>query len=229
MGTRLAALVRHLEAQAWTVRHRTDSTLSRERVSSDRPDLVLIGHGPHAPAQPSCQAVLRPGSTFSVAVVSEGPDEEVERILALETGAEDWLGPDCSPREAFARLRVILRRRAPPPKSTAKGEAEDVPWVVIGEFRFTPDTGSLQRGLDLWALRGAEAAILSALCRQPDHPLHRTELLAAAYGPDTDVHARAVDATLVRLRRLIEPDPVMPRYLQTVRAHGYVFRPQGRA
>ncbi|MBT3305419.1 MAG: response regulator [Alphaproteobacteria bacterium] len=141
--------------------------------------------------------------------------EPENRIDGLERGADDYLVKPFEPKELLLRLHNILRRLPSPgtPPSDVK----------LGEVLFVPSRGELIRDGQPIRLTDVEAALLSALARQPGEILSREELitLTGAGGG-----GRAIDVQVTRLRRKIENDPKLPRYLQTVRGKGYVLRPE---
>ncbi|MFQ5764337.1 MAG: response regulator [Rhodospirillales bacterium] len=140
--------------------------------------------------------------------------EPEDRITGLERGADDYLVKPFEPRELLLRLNNILRRAPAPSDPDAD--------VQMGEVLFRPARGELSRGGDPIRLTDVEAALLAALARRPGEVLSREELirLTGAGGG-----GRAVDVQVTRLRRKIEQNPKLPRYLQTVRGKGYVLRP----
>ncbi|MDP6805452.1 MAG: response regulator [Rhodospirillales bacterium] len=140
--------------------------------------------------------------------------ETADRIKGLELGADDYLAKPFEPRELLLRIHSILRRR-PRPK--------DVPGrVVLGEVDFDLTRHELRRGGSLVRLTSVEAKLLAALAERAGVVLSRDELnqLTGASGG-----GRAVDVQVTRLRRKIEPDPRLPRYLRTIRGQGYVLHP----
>ena len=148
--------------------------------------------------------------------------ETDNRIEGLERGADDYLPKPFEPRELVLRLKSLLRRAAAP--STAEPAAATPPpaEVKLGELRFDPLRMVLLRGEQAVRLTTAEASLLRLLAEQPGEIISRetlTERGAIAGG------VRAVDVQVTRLRRKVEPDPKLPRYLQTVRGRGYVLRP----
>ena len=140
--------------------------------------------------------------------------EPENRIEGLERGADDYLVKPFEPKELLLRLHNILRRLPSPSEPLAD--------VKLGEVVFFPDRGELNRRDQPIRLTDVEAALLGALARQPGEILSREELihLTGASGG-----GRAIDVQVTRLRRKIEQDPKLPRYLQTVRGKGYVLRP----
>jgi len=141
--------------------------------------------------------------------------ESDDRIAGLEAGADDYLAKPFEPRELLLRIRSILRRAVPP---RAEAPAE----IRMGDVVFDPARELLIRGGDPIHLTSVEAALLCALSETPGSILSREDLIDRTGG---GASGRAIDVQVTRLRRKIEPDPKLPRYLQTVRGQGYVLRP----
>ena len=142
--------------------------------------------------------------------------ETDDRILGLELGADDYLIKPFEPRELLLRINSILRR-----------VPEDVDEIVLteahlGEFIFNLEREELRHGNEVVGLTNAEARLLKIFAEKPGAIFTRENLLnlVAPGGED-----RTVDVQVNRLRHKIEPDVKMPRYLQTVRGQGYIFRP----
>lgn len=145
---------------------------------------------------------------------AEAPD----RIAGLTSGADDYLPKPFEPDELLLRIQAILRR-APPP-SAAPAE------IRFGPFRFDLGREELLHNIDGGSeqpvrLTAAEASLLKVLAARPDAPVSRQELLQRSRISGNE---RTVDVQVTRLRRKIESDPRLPRYLQTVRGAGYVLR-----
>ena len=143
---------------------------------------------------------------------------EIDRVVGLEIGADDYVVKPFSPRELVARVKAVLRRRAP------AGEVKEV--AEAGEVRLDASTREvLVRGepVDLSAL---EFRLLHFLVSNPRRIFSRDRLLDGVWGRDRFVTPRTVDVHIRRLRSKIEVDPENPRYLQTVRGSGYRFLPQ---
>jgi two-component system phosphate regulon response regulator OmpR len=154
--------------------------------------------------------------------------EDVDRIIGLEMGADDYLPKPFNPRELVARVHAVLRRQAaagPPGAPATDGGAP----VSFGGM--TVDLGKrtlLREGKEL-SLTTGEFALLKVLVTHPRTPLSRDKLMELARGREYEVFDRAIDVQVSRLRKLIEPDPTKPTYIQTVWGFGYVFVPDGQA
>jgi two-component system phosphate regulon response regulator OmpR len=138
--------------------------------------------------------------------------EPGDRIKGLEKGADDYLAKPFEPRELLLRIHSILRRLPRRPEMLLE--------VRLGRVTFDPVQGELRRDGVPVRLTDAEAALLRRLAEEPGSILSRDELSL-----NTGTGGRAVDVQVTRLRRKIEPDPKLPRYLQTVRGKGYVLWP----
>ena len=165
---------------------------------------------------------LRAASNFLPIIMLTGKGDDIDRILGLEIGADDYLPKPCNPRELVARIRAVLRRRqtAPPGAPTIDGAA-----ISFGRFRLSPTSRSLACDGALVILTTGEFAVLYALVTHPGETLSRDRLLTLARGRERGAFDRSIDVQMSRLRRLIEADPAKPRYLQTVWGAGYVFVP----
>jgi len=145
--------------------------------------------------------------------------ETADRIAGLEAGADDYLAKPFEPKELLLRINAILRR-APAPV------AQKVPKVMtFGPVRYDADRGELWRGEDPVRLTATEAALMRILAARPGEAVSRTELVDELSRGGDQTQERAVDVQITRLRRKVEADPKLPRYLQTVRGAGYMLAP----
>lgn len=151
--------------------------------------------------------------------------EDVDRIVGLEMGADDYIPKPFNPRELLARIHAVLRRR---PVADAPGAPSMIDEVVkFGEFELDLGTRVLRKKGEPVPLTTGEFAVLKAFARHPKQPLSRDKLMEIARGREYEAFDRSLDVQVSRLRKMIEPDPSKPRFLQTVWGVGYVFIPDG--
>src|SRR5512139_1736194 len=149
-----------------------------------------------------------------------------DRIVGLEMGADDYLPKPFNPRELLARINAVLRRRAPDDAPGAP--SADTEPVHFGEFVLDLATRTLTKNGEDVPLTTGEFAVLKAFARHPRVPLSREKLMEMARGREYEAFDRSLDVQISRLRKLVEPDPSKPRYIQTVWGLGYVFIPDGQ-
>ena len=170
---------------------------------------------------------LRAEKDMTPVIMLTARGEDVDRILGLELGADDYLGKPFNPRELLARIHAVLRRR---PRQDAPGAPSMENEVVkFGDFELDLGTRVLKKNGEIVPLTTGEFAVLKAFARHPRQPLSRDKLMELARGREYEAFDRSLDVQVSRLRKLLEPDPSKPRYLQTVWGLGYVFIPDGHA
>jgi two-component system, OmpR family, phosphate regulon response regulator OmpR len=168
---------------------------------------------------------LRAANDRTPIIMLTAKGEDVDRIVGLEVGADDYLGKPFNPRELLARIHAVLRRR---PQQEAPGSPSSENEVVhFGPFTFDLGARTLHRDTDELPLTTGEFAMLKALVRHPRQPLSREKLAQLARGRDFEPFDRSLDVQVSRLRKLVETDATNPRYIQTVWGVGYVFVPDG--
>ncbi len=170
---------------------------------------------------------LRAANDRTPIIMLTAKDEDVDRIVGLEVGADDYLGKPFNPRELLARIHAVLRRRPPSEAPGAPSSESEV--VNFGPYVFALSARTLARdGKDV-PLTTGEFAMLKALVRHPRQPLSREKLAQLARGREFEPFDRSLDVQISRLRKLIEQDASSPRFIQTVWGVGYVFVPDGNA
>lgn len=194
-----------------------------ERVLRDNPvDLMVLDLMlPDRSGLEICRDLRAAGNTLPIVMLTAKGDD-VDRILGLEIGADDYLPKPCNPRELAARIRAVLRRhQTQPPGAPAQEGAV----VEFGPFRLRPTSRVLERDGTPVSLTTGEFAVLYALVSHPGETLSRERLLTLARGRQRGSFDRSIDVQMSRLRRIVEKDPAKPRYIQTVWGAGYVFVP----
>ena len=151
--------------------------------------------------------------------------EDVDRIVGLEMGADDYIPKPFNPRELLARIHAVLRRRPAADAPGAPSMTDEV--VKFGEFELDLGTRVLRKNGEPVPLTTGEFAVLKAFARHPKQPLSRDKLMEIARGREYEAFDRSLDVQVSRLRKMIEPDPSKPRFLQTVWGVGYVLIPDG--
>ncbi len=202
-----------------------DKQLARERYDLIVLDLMLPGEDGLAICRRLRSDKAAPGSTPAIIMLTAKGDE-VDRIVGLEMGADDYLPKPFNPRELVARVNAVLRRRQPagPPGAPA-GENEV---LRFGAFEFNLATRSLTRDGKPVALTTGEYSVLKVLVQHPRTPLSRDKLMELARGREYGVFDRSIDVQISRLRKIVEDDHAHPRHIQTVWGFGYVFVPDGK-
>ena len=168
---------------------------------------------------------LRAANDRTPIIMLTAKGEDVDCIVGLEVGADDYLGKPFNPRELLARIHAVLRRR---PQQEAPGApAGENEVVSFGSFVFDLGARTLRKDSEDLPLTTGEFAMLKTLVRHPRQPLSREKLAQLARGREFEPFDRSLDVQVSRLRKLVEIDASNPRYIQTVWGVGYVFVPDG--
>ena len=146
--------------------------------------------------------------------------DEVDRIVGLEMGADDYLPKPFNPRELLARVNAILRRQ----QHNSIQNTKDV--FEFGDFSFDISSRSLHKNEQEIQITAGEYDLLRVFAERPKQPLSRDQIMQLAKGKELDVFDRSIDVQISRLRRLIEKDPNKPKFLQTKWGFGYIFIPE---
>jgi DNA-binding response OmpR family regulator len=163
---------------------------------------------------------LRDESAIPIIMLT-GRQEEADRVMGLELGADDYLTKPFSPRELLARIRTVLRRRR---AEVRQGRPEGIRAYRFDGCELNLNTRRLTMSDgQTVALSNGEFSLLVVLLGAPDRILSRDQLLDMSRLHNDEVFNRSVDAQIMRLRRKIEPDPASPRYIRTERGVGYLF------
>lgn len=160
---------------------------------------------------------LRQRSTVPIIMVT-ARDDEIDKVVGLELGADDYVTKPYSPRELVARIRAVLRRRAEPEELSSKT-------MEAGPVRLDVDRHTVSVGGQAVSLPLKEFELLELLLRNAGRVLTRGQLIDRIWGADYVGDTKTLDVHVKRLRAKIEPEPGTPRYLVTVRGLGYKYEP----
>lgn len=212
----------YLGDSGFAVETAEDGTAMWQALGRGMPDAIVLDLMMPGEDGLSLARRLRSQSNVPILMLS-ARGEEIDRVVGLEMGADDYLAKPFSPRELLARLRALLRR-------SQGHEAEVSPQAGaagFGPFRLDLASHRLTRdGVEV-KLSTAEFALLRIFVEHPLRVLSRDVLIDRLKGYERDPFDRSVDTRVTRLRRKIEPNPAEPVYVRTVRGEGYLFNPRG--
>jgi two-component system OmpR family response regulator/two-component system phosphate regulon response regulator OmpR len=212
----------YLAAQGYRVETAGDAQELDALLAKAWPDLVVLDWMMPGEDGLSVARRLRAQPGFPPIIMLSARGEDVDRIIGLEVGADDYLPKPFNPRELLARIRAVLRRQTP----AVSPQAARV--VRFGPFAVNLDARSLARdGVDI-QLTGGEYALLEIFVTHPNRALTRDWLMDQLRGFERDPFDRSIDVRVNRLRKKIEDDPANPAYIRTQRGQGYMFVPQGK-
>ena len=220
-------LQRYLTEQGFAVTTVSDAPGMDRLLAKERFDLLVLDiMMPGEDGLAACRRLRGTRNTIAIIMLTAKGDD-VDRILGLEMGADDYLPKPFNPRELVARINAVLRRRgaAAPPGSPSADATE----VSFGGMTLNLATRTLMRDGKALSLTTGEFALLKVLVTNPRVSLSRDKLMELARGREYEVFDRAIDVQISRLRKLIESDPAHPAFIQTVWGFGYVFVPDGGA
>jgi len=204
----------YLEHAGFSVMTSGDGPSAVATVGGRHPDLVVLDLGLPGMDGLDVMRAIRRDSEIPVVMLT-ARDDEVDKLLGLELGADDYITKPFSPRELVARVRAVLRRTERRPEATdlirVSGVSIDVP-----RMRVDIDGRSIE-------LTATEFEILTTLARQPGRIFTRSQILDAVHGVAFESYERAIDTHVKNIRRKLEPDPRRPRYLLTAYGVGYRF------
>jgi DNA-binding response OmpR family regulator len=193
-----------------------DAYLAEHSVDLVLLDLMLPGeHGL------SLARRLKQDRDLPIIIIS-AQGEDVDRIVGLEVGADDYLAKPFNPRELLARIRAVLRRARP-----SDGGGDDGKRFGFGDFQLDFGSHQLTRSGEPVALTSGEFDLLAILVTHPNKVLDRDRILDLLTGAERSPFDRSIDVRVTRLRSKIEKDPTSPAFIKTIWGKGYMFCPDG--
>jgi len=204
-----------LEQEGFRALLAADGRTGFDRAVTSKPDLVLVDlRLPGMSGTDICKQ-LRAARVATPIIVLSAVGEELDKVLLLEIGADDYVVKPFGARELMARIRAVLRRSASDGRKVVRFGDTEIDFerrIVVRkgeELKFTP----------------AEYNLLCFFLHNPDRPLTRDMILNSVWGYEFFPNTRTVDAHVVKLRQKLEPDPNIPRHFVTVHGIGYRFVP----
>lgn len=147
--------------------------------------------------------------------------DEVDRIIGLEMGADDYLPKPFNPRELLARINSIFRRHEMETNENLINRSPNI--IKFDDFEFNSQERTLKKGQQSIDLTSGEFSLLKVFIENANQPLSRDQIMQLAKGKELDVFDRSIDVQISRIRKLIEANPNKPKYLKTKWGYGYVF------
>jgi DNA-binding response OmpR family regulator len=181
----------------------------------NKPDLVLVDlRMPGMGGSEVCQQLRQSGSAVPIIALS-AVEDEIDKVLLLEMGADDYVVKPFGARELLARIRAVMRRSSPSLRRIAQ----------FGDTSIDFERRAVSRGGENVKLTPAEFNLLTFFVQNPDKPLTRDMILNSVWGYECFPNTRTVDAHVVKLRQKLERHPASPRHFLTVHGVGYRFLP----
>jgi DNA-binding response OmpR family regulator len=204
-----------LEEEGYRPLLAADGKTGYERALTMKPDLILVDLRLPGMSGIEISKQLRAGHVNTPIIVLSAIGEEVDKVLLLEIGADDYVVKPFGARELLARIRAVLRRTSPDARKVAQ----------FGDVTIDFERRVVARGSEALKMTPAEYNLLTYFLSNPDRPLTRDMILNSVWGYESFPNTRTVDAHVVKLRQKLEADPNTPRHFLTVHGVGYRFLP----
>lgn len=218
-------LQEYLTTQGYEVEAVADGSAMEQALQRNTVNLVILDLMLPGEDGLSLARKLRARSKLPIIMLS-ARGEDVDRIIGLEVGADDYLAKPFNPRELLARIRAVLRRNEEP--NDDNDALEQGERYRFGNFQLDMNSRSLTKdGLEI-ALTAGEFNLLRIFIEHPNRVLNRDHLMDLMKGYERSPFDRSIDVRVTRLRRKIETDPATPQYVRTVWGEGYLFTPAGK-
>jgi DNA-binding response OmpR family regulator len=213
-------LAESLEAEGFEVAQAGDGRLALERFRADKPDLILLDLMLPEISGLEVARMIRAESRVPIIMLT-ARDSEIDKVVGLELGADDYVTKPFSMRELSARLRAVLRR------TELVTDTNVPPLVDLGRVQVDLAGHRILRGGEELPVKPKVFELLAFLLRHPGQVITRDQLLERVWGYDYAGETRTVDVHVHWLRAVIEEDSSRPALLRTVRGVGYVLRRSG--
>jgi DNA-binding response OmpR family regulator len=214
-------LQRYLQENDFAVTAVADGVTMDQALKRETPDLVILDLMLPGEDGLSLARRLRTQGNLPIIILS-ARGEEVDRIVGLEIGADDYLAKPFNPRELLARIRSVLRRST----VTSAHSETDSNVICFGRYRLDSASRQLFQDDTPLPLTSGEYALLEVFATHPNRVLNRDTLLQLLKGYEHQPYDRSIDVRITRLRRKIEPDLSHPVFIRTIWGEGYLFSPK---
>jgi DNA-binding response OmpR family regulator len=212
-------LQRFLGSQGFEVRAVADSQRLDRYLQREPYDLLVLDLMMEPEDGLSvCRRLRAEGHTLPILMLTAKGDP-VDRVIGLETGADDYLAKPFLPGELVARVRALLRRQ----KMAAGDPTLTTQSIRFGEFRLDLGRQRLYQNDEPFEIHSAQMQLLAALGSSPNRAISRDNLIARTRGREHDALDRSIDVQVLRLRQIVEADPSKPRFIKTVWGVGYML------
>jgi len=214
----LTGLVDLLKGEGYEVAAAEDGKQALRSYEQERPSLVLLDVMiPEKSGYDVCREIRAKDPRTPILMLT-AKGQEVDKVVGLELGADDYVVKPFGVKELLARVRALLRRN--------RREAPQINMspIVFGKVRIDPKTYEGRRGNEAFSLSGRELELLRYLVERDGEVVSRFDLLDAVWGVKYEGTTRTLDQHIAKLRQKVEDDPANPRYILTVHGVGYRFR-----
>lgn len=211
----------YLTLQGYSVVSAEDARAMDAVLLTHSVDLVILDL--MLPGEDGLSIAKRLKATTNMPIIMvSAQGEDIDRIVGLEIGADDYLAKPFNPRELLARVRAVLRRGA-----AAAAEAPAITVFEFGACKLDIRSHQFSRDSQPVPLTSGEFDLLAILVQHPNQVLNRDRILDLLTGAERSPFDRSIDVRVTRLRGKLEPDPAQPAYIKTVWGKGYMFCPDG--
>ncbi|MBW8370198.1 MAG: response regulator [Thiobacillus sp.] len=215
----------YLSSQGYAVETAEDAVSLDRLLATRLPDLLVLDWMMPGEDGLSVARRLRAQPGFPPIIMLSAKGEDIDRIIGLEVGADDYLPKPFNPRELLARIRAVMRRHG---GMIAPAVADTARLMHFGPFGVNLDARTLTRDGTEITLTSGEYELLEIFVTHANRALSRDWLMDQLRGFERDPFDRSIDVRVNRLRKKIEDDPANPAYIRTQRGQGYLFVPQGK-
>lgn len=211
----------NLQKENYIVFESYDGEDAVQKAELINPDLILLDVMlPKLDGFSVCRKIREKSSVPIIMLTAR--EEEVDKVLGLELGADDYMTKPFSVRELMARIKANMRRSVPPPETAEKSEPSEV--FEVGCFKIDSNRYELYKNGEIIDLTIREFDLVKFLASQPNKIFSRQNLLECVWDYEYYGDERTVDVTIRRLREKIEDNPSQPQYIITKRGVGYYFQ-----